>query len=419
MKKVISILLIFTLACLCAAPALAVTDTTAALTLSADKTTVSVNEIVTITVAVSENSKLGALEFSVDFDRSAFQYVDGSYTQDSLWASTVNPNHANGLYYSAATAGFITQGGTLVTFQLRALKPGSVLTLSVIQATDGTTLDGEDVTQQVVANSTDSLKIACSHAGTMTETEYTAPTCTQGGERIYTCSVCGETSIEQIPASGHSFGEWEQTSAPTCTQDGMETRVCAACKATETRVLAATGHDYTAVVTAPTCTKQGYTTHTCSICGDSYTDEYKAALGHSYTAVVTAPTCTKDGFTTHTCTTCGDSYIDSIVPAMGHTAGEWAVTKEPTHTETGLRTQSCEVCSEVLATEEIDVLTGLVGDVNEDGMLNAIDARWALQTAADLRVLRYSTLADVNGDGTVSVVDARWILQAAAGLRTL
>ena len=161
MKKVISILLVFVLACLCAAPALAVTDTTAALTLSADKTTVSVNEIVTITVSVSENSKLGALEFSVDFDRSAFQYVDGSYTQDSLWASMVNPNHANGLYYSAATASFITQGGTLVTFRLRALKPGSELTLSVIQATDGTTLDGEDVTQQVAANSTDSLKIAC------------------------------------------------------------------------------------------------------------------------------------------------------------------------------------------------------------------------------------------------------------------
>ena len=244
------------------------------------------------------------------------------------------------------------------------------------------------------------------------------PSCGHKGECVFTCSECGNTDVRELAPLPHSL-EYFSELLPTCTQDGVETRICSVCNATETRALTATGHDYTAVITAPTCTEQGYTTHTCSICGDSYTDEYKAALGHSYTAVVTAPTCTKDGFTTHTCTTCGDSYIDSIVPAMGHTADEWVVTKEPTHTETGLRTQSCKICGEVLATEEIDVLTGLVGDVNEDGVVNAIDARWTLQTVADLRALRYSTLADVDGDGKVSVVDARWILQAVAGLRTL
>lgn len=61
------------------------------------------------------------------------------------------------------------------------------------------------------------------------------------------------------------------------------------------------------------------------------------------------------------------------------------------------------------------------GDVNGDGDVDAVDARWVLQAAAGIRPLEGSALAaaDANGDGTVDAVDARWILQAAADIRTL
>ena len=37
----------------------------------------------------------------------------------------------------------------------------------------------------------------------------TAPTCTKAGERTYTCTECGATKIEPIPATGHSWkSEW-------------------------------------------------------------------------------------------------------------------------------------------------------------------------------------------------------------------
>ena len=63
--------------------------------------------------------------------------------------------------------------------------------------------------------------------------------------------------------------------------------------------------------------------------------------------------------------------------------------------------------------------TVTLGDVNEDGKVDAVDARWVLQAAAGMRTLENATAADVNADGKIDAVDARWILQAAAGMRAL
>lgn len=62
-----------------------------------------------------------------------------------------------------------------------------------------------------------------------------------------------------------------------------------------------------------------------------------------------------------------------------------------------------------------------VGDVNRDGNLNAVDARYVLQAASGARELTDADkrIADVNGDGKVNAVDARWILQIASGSRTI
>lgn len=50
-----------------------------------------------------------------------------------------------------------------------------------------------------------------------------APTCTQAGKTTYTCAVCAETKTEDIPALGHSWGEWtdtaEDTHSRTCSRN--------------------------------------------------------------------------------------------------------------------------------------------------------------------------------------------------------
>lgn len=63
----------------------------------------------------------------------------------------------------------------------------------------------------------------------------------------------------------------------------------------------------------------------------------------------------------------------------------------------------------------------LVGDINQDGKVNAVDARWALQYASGVREFDSDQCkaADVNDDEKINAVDARWILQAASGTRVL
>jgi hypothetical protein len=57
-----------------------------------------------------------------------------------------------------------------------------------------------------------------------------------------------------------------------------------------------------------------------------------------------------------------------------------------------------------------------VGDVNDDGVINAVDAALVLQYAAQLAdSLPNLPSADVNEDGSVNSVDAALILQYGAG----
>ncbi len=63
----------------------------------------------------------------------------------------------------------------------------------------------------------------------------------------------------------------------------------------------------------------------------------------------------------------------------------------------------------------------VLGDVNDDGTINIIDARIALTAVSgttELSLLQ-TLAADVNGDGTLTIIDARIILQAASGLITI
>ena len=73
----------------------------------------------------------------------------------------------------------------------------------------------------------------------------------------------------------------------------------------------------------------------------------------------------------------------------------------------------------VLTTEEPS--SALPGDINGDGKVTAIDARWVLQIAAGTREVTEAERksVDLNKDGKVTAIDARWVLQAAAGTRVI
>ena len=192
------------------------------------------------------------------------------------------------------------------------------------------------------------------------------PTCTEPGEKTFTCSICRKTTKkENVPATGHNYASaWTTDIAATCEKTGTESRHCTNenCTATtEPRSIAALGHnwkdngDETAIctrngckaththawdsgtiTTEPTCTAQGERTYHCiyeenGICTATKTEAVKK-LGHRY--ILTKrdkPTCESDGILYGKCSRCSKTITqqDTKNPALGH---DWKDNRDGTAT---------------------------------------------------------------------------------------
>ncbi len=107
-----------------------------------------------------------------------------------------------------------------------------------------TGFDNTKVGKQTVTVSysdfSDTFEVTVSHDW---ETEFTTdydPTCTEPGSKSRQCARCDEkTDITEIPANGHSYGEWFVEKPASMTEDGLEVRICSDCQAREERILPA------------------------------------------------------------------------------------------------------------------------------------------------------------------------------------
>ncbi len=138
------------------------------------------------------------------------------------------------------------------------------------------------------------------------------PTCTEPGERESTCTVCGDTVAEEVPATGHAYGEPIVTREATCTSSGEQTFTCTVCGETTTGEIPATGHTpgEPTVTQQPTASYQNGSLVTtsgkrevlCTVCGAVISSEeiepddsmiesaYKASCSEfSYTDVARNP----------------------------------------------------------------------------------------------------------------------------------
>ncbi|MBO5323255.1 MAG: endonuclease, partial [Oscillospiraceae bacterium] len=99
------------------------------------------------------------------------------------------------------------------------------------------------------------------------------PDCTTAGSTTYTCSECGDSYTETIPALGHKYSE-QITLQPGCETAGSKTSTCSVCGNTTTQSIPATGHSWdNGVVTTPaTETSTGVMTYTCSNCSGTKTE---------------------------------------------------------------------------------------------------------------------------------------------------
>ena len=190
-------------------------------------------------------------------------------------------------------------------------------------------------------------------------------TCTEAGEKVYTCKVCGETKTEAIEALDHAYSEeWTVDKEATCEEAGSKSHHCTrpGCDSkSDVTVIEALGHEWGegTETKAPTCTEAGEKTYTCTRCDKTKTEAIEA-LGHAYSdewTVDKEATCEEAGSKSHHCTRPGcDGKSDvTVIEALGHEWGEGKETKAPTCTEAGEKTYTCTRCS-ATKTEEVAAL---------------------------------------------------------------
>lgn len=157
----------------------------------------------------------------------------------------------------------------------------------------------------------------------------------------------------------HSYTE-EITKQPTCTEEGEKTFTCD-CGDTYTEIIPAKGHTEVIDKAVPaTCTTDGKTEGShCSVCGEVIKAQTVIkATGHNFGSWSTtkSATCTESGSQTRKCAACGKTETKTI-SATGHKSSGWIIDKPAAVGVKGSKHKECKVCHKVLETAEIPALT--------------------------------------------------------------
>ena len=225
----------------------------------------------------------------------------------------------------------------------------------------------------------------------------TKATCTEEGEKTFTCSICGDEKTEKVSATGHQHTEirnkkeatcketgysgdtwckdcgkkilsgqaiaktedhsWNQgkiTKEPTCKEEGEKTFTCSICGNTKTEKVSTTDHQHMEIRNQknPTCKEAGYSGDTyCADCGVKISSGKTIAKTKNHNwdggVITTEPTCTERGEKTFTCTICGNTDTKKV-NATGHRYGAYKIVKEPTNERKGLKAKTCSVCGKIV-----------------------------------------------------------------------
>lgn len=168
---------------------------------------------------------------------------------------------------------------------------GDVIATKVIPATGAHTWDNGTVTTEptettpgvrtftcAVCSQTKTEVIPATGEHTFVFTKNVAPSCTEAGYDLYTCRDCGASEQRNVkPALGHKWDSGTVTTEPTEKDPGTMTYTCTVCGQTKTEVIPATGPhthvwDEGTVTVAPTETTPGVRTYTCTVCGQTRTE---------------------------------------------------------------------------------------------------------------------------------------------------
>ena len=284
-----------------------------------------------VTAAVPKNVKVENTDSGV---KVTWDKISGG-SQYTIYRST----YSEGIFGLGAGYNSYSSVGTATTnsYTDSSVENGKKYKYKVSVTMSGTESDKSAESAEITA------ALPCQHSWDSGK-ETTKAKCETAGVRTYTCSKCGITKTETIPALGHSYNSGTVTKKATCEEAGTKTFTCSTCWNTKTETLPALGHSYGAatVTKAATCEETGTKTSTCANCNDKKTETIPA-LAHTFDAsnVIKNPTCTEPGLKRGTCKTCGQ-YKEEKPAALGHAySSSFTVDKEATYEAAGEKSRHC------------------------------------------------------------------------------
>ncbi len=296
-----------------------------------------------------------------------------------------------------------------------------------------------------------------------------APTHSETGLKVYTCTVCGETETETLPTVAHEYGAWSKYSnllhSHSCEcgvteyahHNWEETTKLGLYLAGENG--AGTGYVMSWEELFAGSGNLNDTCYVCSDCGFFYDGNLNSLPEHSYDTyenlnetehkltckcgegiveahvwgdgvVTTEPTCEGTGVKTYTCV-CGETKTETLA-AVGHSFGDWEEHDKEQHVHScacgkseyeehawdagvtvgNVITYTCSACG---ATKSETLI--IPGDINGDGTVNATDVAILRRHLADWEGYKVinEEAADVNNDGLINATDVALIRRYLAG----
>ena len=171
-----------------------------------------------------------------------------------------------------------------------------------------------------------------------------------------------QENIDEYKTSkkSHAYGEGVVTIAPTCTEEGEKTFTCTTCpkgeEVTKTEVIPATGHTIEIINKVDaTCLEAGYSgDEYCTVCESLIkTGEDVAALGHDYVNTLIESTCTEEGKAIQTCSRCDYEVVSKIAPT-GHTLTHYDAVDPTCVDEGNYEYWQCETCQKIYKEESAE-----------------------------------------------------------------
>ncbi|MBQ1996183.1 MAG: leucine-rich repeat domain-containing protein, partial [Clostridia bacterium] len=215
------------------------------------------------------------------------------------------------------------------------------------------------------------------HDYTVTVTK--EPTCTTAGEALYTCAH-GDTKTEVIQPLGHTWDEGKITADSSCSYGGTKTYTCTVCFTEKYETIETLEHDFQLRESyAPTCDKVGYDVHVCTQCSAKETRETAPSLGHDFSTEFTVDidsTCTMTGIKSKHCkrSGCKETTEETVIPLKDHAwQSEVTVTKVPTCTAEGESVILCKDCK-IVKPESNKVIAPLGHNASEQEFTVDVEA---------------------------------------------